>query len=243
MPPKFQSSFIPRNPISSSAPSVGMPVARRRQKDIFSFIATTLFTISVLFALGTFGYKFFLNYRIDTMGQELEAARAAIEPETVNELIRLNSRLVATDSLINKHRIISPVFEFLEAATPQQVRYTEFNFNMTPRGLELSLRGEARSYAALAAAAEVYNRPDSNFRNTAFSNLQLDDQGNVDFSLNTVVEPSLLSYERFVEGITPEAPVTAPVSTTTPPVTNSTPGASTIPGATTTAPQLPPGTN
>lgn len=187
--------------------------------------------LSVIFSVGIFGYKYFLSYQIEQMGTELESARAALEPETVTELIRLNSRIVSTRSLIQNHRIITPVFDFLEAATPQNVRYTDFNFNMTPKGLDLQLRGEAQSYAALAAAAEVYSRSTSNFRNPTFSNLQLDDQGNVVFSLQMEVEPALLSYERMVEGTAPaEAviPVTSTGTTTSPTATSS---GAVVPGA------------
>ena len=152
------------------------------------------------------------------MGVELESTRAALQPEAVTELIRLNSRIVSTQSLIENHRIITPVFDFLEAATPQNVRYTEFNFNMTPAGLDLRLRGVAQSYAALAAAAEVYDRANSNFRNPSFSNLQLDDEGNVVFSLQMEVEPALLSYTRMVEGATP---LTQVITSTTSSATSS----------------------
>lgn len=216
MPPKFQSTFIPTGPAAASTSSYSAPVARRKQKDLFSFITGMLFTLSILLALGVFGYKYFLNYRITEMGTELENARATLQPEAVAELIRLNSRLVSTKSLIENHRIITPVFDFLEAATPQSVRYTDFNFNMTPRGLDLRLRGEAQSYAALAAAAEVFNRASSNFRNPTFSDLQLDQRGNVIFSLQLEVEPELLSYERVVEGATLTPTAILPVATTTP---------------------------
>jgi hypothetical protein len=204
-------------------------MARRSQRDLFSFIAGTLFTLSVLFSGGVFGYKYFLNYRIEQMGAELESARAALQPEAVTELVRLNSRLVSTKSLLENHRIITPVFDFLEAATPQNVRYTDFNFQMTPKGLDLSLRGEAQGYAALAAAAEVYSRANSNFRNPTFSNLQLDQEGNVVFSLFMEVEPALLSYERMVEGAAPLAPPTAFFGTTTPSTATSS-GAAVPPG-------------
>lgn len=238
MEPKFQSSFIPRGPAASNLSSGGAPIVRRTQRDIFSLLATTIFTISLLFGIGVFGYKFFLNYRIKAMGAELEAARAALDPDTVNELIRLNARLVSTKELLESHRIISPVFDFLEASTPANVRYTDFNFNMTSRGLELTLRGEARGYSTLAAASDLFNRSPY-FSNPVFGDLSLDERGSVIFALTTDVEPSLLSYERFVNSAsnsTQSSPV-IPVSTSTPSSTSATSSAGQLP----TGGQLPPG--
>jgi hypothetical protein len=239
MEPKFQSSFIPRGPSAQSSampsPSLSMGARRPVERNIVSVVCGALFTLSIIFALGVFGYKLFLNYRIGQMGKELEAARAALEPETVNELIRLNSRIVSTKELIERHRIISPVFAFLQNATPKSVRYTDFEFNMTAMGLELTLHGEASSYAALASAAEVFNRSDSNFKKATFSDLQLDTKGNVGFSLQLEVEPTLLSYNRFIDANGPaeallQAPLPVPASA----------GAAGLPSTTTAATATPP---
>ncbi len=181
--------------------------------DLFSFAASALFTLSIVLAGGVFLYQLFLNYSISQMKGELESARAALEPETVNTLIRLNSRLVSTESLIKNHQIITPIFDFLEISTPKTVRYTDFNFNNTTKGPELIIQGQAVSYAALAAAAETFDKADTYFASTVFSDLKLDDKGNVIFTLRTQVKPAALSYERTVKTI--EAPAVIPEATTT----------------------------
>lgn len=240
MEPKFQSSFIPRGPAASgAAASVATSMGGLRrpvQRDLFSLIAKGLFTLSILLALGVFGYRLFLNYRIENMGRELEAARVALEPETVTELIKLNSRITSTMGLLENHRIVSPVFNFLENATPQTVRYTDFNFNMTSKGLWLTLKGEATNYAALASAADIFNRSSSNFKSVSFSDLQLDTKGNVIFLLRAEVEPTLLSYARFVSAnvVSP-----APVSTSTPAGAGGLSPSSTSTRATSSNPLLP----
>ena len=213
MQPQFQSSFIPKGPTSSSIPSGGINMPRRKQMDLFSFAASALFTLSIVLAGGVFLYQLFLNYSISQMKGELESARAALEPETVNTLIRLNSRLVSTESLIKNHQIITPIFDFLEISTPKTVRYTDFNFNNTTKGPELIIQGQAVSYAALAAAAETFDKADTYFASTVFSDLKLDDKGNVIFTLRTQVKPAALSYERTVKTI--EATAVIPEATTT----------------------------
>lgn len=212
MEPKFQSSFIPKGPVSSSASaSMGQ---RKVSRDIFSFLAGWLFIISLVLAAGVFAFKFYLNYQIDRMGTELESARVALSPETIKELTRLNNRIVSTEELVSKHRIISPIFSFLSTATPKSVRYNNFDYAMTDKGLALTLRGEARSYSALALLSQVFNK-NSNFKNTVFSNLSLDEEGNVLFSLTTSVDQNLLSYEKVAEKSILPAPVSAPATDST----------------------------
>ncbi len=209
MQPNFQSSFIPKGTAGAPVSVGAMPSTRRvsNQRDIVSLLAVGIFILSLLLAAGVFGYTFFLNYRIAQMGTQLEEARAALQPETVQELVDLNSRLVSTEALVRRHRIISPVFKFLETATPKSVRYTDFGFEVTNKGLELNMRGAATNYASLAVAAEAVNK-NPFLKGSVFSDLSLDEKGRVMFSLKAVLDPQMLSYTRFVEtaGVIPQVP-------------------------------------
>ncbi len=245
MEPKFQSSFIPKGTSGAPTPSGVMPSTRRvsSQRDIVSLLAVGIFVLSLLLALGVFGYTYFLNYRITQMGAQLEAARAALQPETVKELVDLNSRLVSTEALLRRHRIISPVFKFLESSTPKSVRYTDFSFDVTNSGLQLTMRGAATNYASLAVAAESVNK-NPFLKDSVFSDLSLDEKGRVLFSFRSVVDPQLLSYTRYVESATGSSQPTKPATTATTTVATSTQTAlpkttatTTSPKATTTAPK------
>lgn len=235
MQPQFQSSFIPKGSVASSLSGAGMgtPV-RRPTRNLLSLVASALFALSVLAAGGAFLYKMYLNYSIEQMKEELQAAREAIEPETIDELINLNARLVSADMLIRKHRVLSPLFDFLETATPKTVRYDNFNFDASDRGLELTLQGQARGYAALAAAADVIDRSTLYLEDPVFSDLELDEKGNVIFTVKAKVVPSLLSYLRYSNTETVGSSTQgALISTTTPRTATSTSATTT---ATTTRP-------
>jgi len=217
MPPKFQSTFIPKGPVSSDfqAP-LGRPASS--SKDIVSLLVNALFAVSVVLSIGVFAYKYYLNYRIGQMGIDLENARATLAPETVTELVRLNDRIVSTQQLINKHRIVSPIFDFLEVSTPKTVRYTDFTFTDGDDGLELKIRGEAKGYAAVALLSQILDKNES-LKDTVFADLRLDDKGNVSFSVDTKIGESALSYSKAIDKVgipatTPTAPVV--VSTSTP---------------------------
>jgi hypothetical protein len=204
MEPKFQSSFIPKGPISDvRAPRVGMMKSSQRAaepKSLIFFISATLFAISFLFLVGVFGYKYYLNYKIGQMSAELAGDRSALLTDSVSQLIQLNKRIVSTNSLIDAHQVISPLFDFLSEQTPKSVRYTDFDFENTRKGLELSLKGDAQSYTAVAQAAQLFSNSQY-FQSASFSDLTLNESGNVVFSLTAMVSPGFLSYEKLVEAV------------------------------------------
>jgi hypothetical protein len=197
MDPKFQSSFIPKGPIASATP--GAPMGRNiKNKGLLTYLALIVFAISVVLALGVFGYKFYLKYSIDKMGTNLEQAREALQAETIREFTRLDNRIIVAKELISNHYVLTPLFEFLEASTPKAVRFSDFDYLITEEGLELNMRGEARGYAALALQADIFNKS-QHFRDITFSDLNLNERGDVSFSFRAIVNQDLISYKRVIE--------------------------------------------
>ncbi len=218
MPPKFQSSFIPKGPVTTSSGSnpTAVPV-RRGDRSIIAFVGNTIFTLAIILAGSVFAYKYYLNRSIAQMGSQLESARATLEPELIKQLTDLNERIVSTQAILHEHTILTPVFLFLEEITPTTVRYTQFKFDATEAGSELRLLGQATSYAALAGLSELINQnPD--FKQPLFSDLKLDDKGNVSFSLVVTINPQMLSYEKMVSefGFTPIQLESTETASTTP---------------------------
>ena len=239
MPPKFQSSFIPKGPVGPSVSSVGViPQARPvRRHDILSFLAKGIFALSILLAAGVVGYKWYLGYSIGKMSAELDVARQEVASGVTGELIRLNDRIVSTETLIENHRVLSPIFAFLQTSTPKSVRFSEFNFvedmNNEPK---VVLKGAAKSYASLALEASVIYK-NQDFKNPVFSDIRLDEKGNVTFSLEAGISPELISYTKTVGRVA--TPATAPVVPVVPVVVATT----TKPAATSTATTTPKKTN
>ncbi len=211
MEPKFQSSFIPKGPLVSTT-SESLSSRRHKEGGLFSFIAVIIFTISVVAAFGVFGYKFYLKYSIEKMGTALDEARLALQPEVIDELTRFDNRIISTKELVSKHRLVIPIFEFLEVSTPRTVRFSDFRYSVIAQGLEIQMKGEARGYAALALLADIFNKSES-FKNPLFGDLSLNDRGEVIFSFTAVVDENLISYQREVELSDTDFPVTPPAET------------------------------
>lgn len=204
MEPKFQSSFIPKGPLGSSGPG-SSGLARRENRSLLSFLGLIIFTLSVVLAIGVFGYKFYLKYHIKNMGTALEEARTSLQPETIDELTRLDNRIISTKELVAAHRILSPLFEFLETSTPKTVRFSDFRYQVVGSQIELFMKGEARGYSVLAFQADIFNKSDY-FKNPVFSDLSLNDKGDVVFSFTATLDPKLLSYSRQLESTQTPAP-------------------------------------
>ncbi len=225
MPPKFQSTFIPKSP--ATAPSMLRQTPRASGRDFAGFLVKTFFALTVLGALAVTGYKFYLGYSLSSMESELETMRAELATGAVDELVDLDNRIVSAQTLLKNHRVLTPLFTYLQTATPQTVRFTDFVYDRDQDGLHVMIKGQAKSYAALAVEANALeNNP--NFKNTVFSDLRLDEKGNVTFTAKMLVTPEFLSYERFLAGSAAAVPaVVIPVASTTPVTASSTTATST----------------
>ena len=109
----------------------------------------------------------------------------------------------ASSEILGKHIAISPVFEALSALTLKTVRYTKFSYEL---GVEknakvvIKLGGIAVGYRSVALQADLFSVKDEgkNFIDPVFSNLTLDDKGNVLFDLEFTVDPSFVNYKQMV---------------------------------------------
>ncbi len=217
MDPKFQSSFIPKGPVASPA-SFTTP---KKSGGLFGFIASVIFFIAVAISAGLFGYEKYLLSSIAQRGDDLKQAKEALNPDLIKDLLKLNSRINSTEDILSKHTVLSPLFDFLESSTYKSVRYTSFKFS-NDKELTISMGGQARGYAAVALQADTLSRS-KYIKNPVFSDLLLDDKGNVLFSFKATLNPDIISYKRQIESGELEinktpVKVSTPVATTTPAV-------------------------
>jgi len=223
MDPKFQSSFIPKGPINTAGSLSRGPIIK--QRNIFGIIGMFIFVVTVILAIGVFGYTKYLESSISKMGDELEQARAALDPSVIKELSLLDARINATKNLLDNHIVLSPVFDFLEGSTLQAVRFTNFDYASGDKGLSLSMNGQSRGYASVALQSDKFNES-KYIKSPVFSDLTLDEKGNVLFSFKATLDPQIVSYKRFNESdqVLPDNPVVpasqaTSTATTTKPLT------------------------
>lgn len=192
MEPKFQSSFIPKGPLATTGTVT--KTSRQSNTSFLGTLAVFVFVLSILATLGAAGYEYYLKKDIGNLAEKLLAAKSTLEPEIIQKISDLDERINATESLLNQHIILSPLFAYLESYTVKTVQLTHFKYASEDGVLKLSMRGKSRGYSTLAYQAQLFNSSDF-MRDVVFGDLSLDETGNVDFTFKAILDPSIIAFK------------------------------------------------
>lgn len=202
MDKEVQSSFIPKQVLSSGPRAVGRPVG------LFLLLSFVVLIIALLFLGGAYAYRFKLTDDIsrpcpsdsgDALeGCGLEASiairRESLSADSIIGFEVLDKQLRRATEILDQHKTFLPVLAFLEEQTLQSIKYTSLN----QTGAVLDLKGVAKSYEGVALqSTELANN--LLVKDFVFSDVNADQQGNVGFSLKLTIDPSLFSYVKNLE--------------------------------------------
>lgn len=186
----------------------------RRQKsgtNIFLIIAAVITGISMLAALGVFGYELYLKNARDQKSAELTEAQRAVNLDTVEGFIRLKNRLNTVEVLLNQHIALSEFFDTLESRTLQTVRFSDLSVEVNEdRSAEIQMEGVARSFNALAAQSSAI-AAEKRIKRAIFSDIAVNENGTVGFTLTASVDSRLITSGEVLPGI-PDTPSPAPTA-------------------------------
>ena len=186
----FQTSFIPKKPITSN-------LSEKEPRSFFGMIALFLFLASLLISGGLFVYKSYLTKQQESLSMSLAVTRDSFEKDTIDELELFNKRTESAKQILNNHIVFSPLFNLLGNITIPSIQYTNFEQQTNEKGFLVDIDGVARDYRSIALQADIFNSSKgSSFKNVLFSNLMKDKNNNIGFNLKFNVDPSLLSYEK-----------------------------------------------
>ena len=193
MDQNFQTSFIPKKPIVKERAVSARPVG-------VLFIASIFILFTVLLATGgLYFYKGIVAKKITDMENTLNVAKNRFEPSKITELQVLDKRLRASSEILSKHITITPIFTALENLTMKTVRYTKFNYSIgTDKNttvVDIKTSGQAIGYRSVALQSDLFAK-NKNLINPVFSNLTLDNSGNVLFDLEFSVDPNFINYKK-----------------------------------------------
>lgn len=196
MDQNFQTSFIPKKPIVPEREVSSRPVS------IFMIISLFILFTVLLTTGGFYFYKGVLAKNIVVMKNNLILAKNRFEPAKIAELQVLDKRLRASDEILSKHISITPIFNVLEQLTMKTVRYTKFSYTVgtdkNTTTIDVKMSGVAIGYRAVALQSDLFTTKDNGkyFVDPVFSNLTLDNSGNVLFDLEFSVDPSFVNYKQ-----------------------------------------------
>src|SRR3989338_8391338 len=134
------------------------------------------------------------------MENDLSLAKNRFEPSKITELKLLDRRLRASSEVLNRHIAVTPIFQALSAITMKTVRYTGFSYSIGDEldaKVKIKMDGLAVGYRSVALQSDLFSEKDEgkNFIDPVFSNLTLDDKGNILFDLEFSVDPSFVDYK------------------------------------------------
>ena len=195
MEQNFQTSFIPKKPIlKENATYV-------RSVSIF-LVISILILFTVLIATGGFYfYKGILAKKITDMENTLNLASNRFEPSKITELQNFDKRLISSSEILSKHITIIPIFNALEQLTMKSVRFTNFSYSLgegkndADEKIDVKMSGIAIGYRSIALQSDLFAK-NKNLIDPIFSNLTLDNSGNVIFDLEFSVNPSFVNYKQ-----------------------------------------------
>ena len=192
MEPNFQTSFIPKKPIVKERAVAARPVGILLLASIFILFVVLLGTGGLYF------YKGVVAKNIADMENTLVLAKNRFEPSKITELQTLDKRLRASTEILSKHITVTPVFTALNDLTMKTVRYTKFSYDLgTDKNstVNIKISGQAIGYRSIALQSDLLGTNKS-FIDPVFSNLTLDNSGNVLFDLEFSVDPDFVNYKQ-----------------------------------------------
>lgn len=192
MEQNFQTSFIPKKPILKESAIYARPTS------IFLIISLfVLFTV-LLATGGLYFYKGITVKKITDLENTLNLAKNRFEPSKITELQVLDKRLLASSEILSEHTTIIPIFNALEQITMKSVRFTDFSYDLGTDNkaiVSVKMSGVAIGYRSIALQSDLFAK-NKNLIDPIFSNLVLDNSGNVIFDLEFSVNPSFVNYKQ-----------------------------------------------
>ena len=192
MEQNFQTSFIPKKPMVEERATVVRSVS------LFSILGIFILFTIILATGGLYLYKDNLLKNISQKENELNLAKGRFEPSKITELQLLDKRLRASTEILSQHIAVTPVFKALQAITMKTVRYTKFNYSLGDdknTNVLIKMSGVAVGYRSIALQSDLFAK-EKNFIEPVFSNLTLDEKGNVLFDLEFSVDQSFINYKQ-----------------------------------------------
>lgn len=187
MASNFQSSFIPKEPITEE-------VFKKKKAGFVGVLVVSIFISSIVIAAAMYVYEKIIKDDIQSLQMQLAEAEKSIDKKTINEISLFSKKLTLAKTLVLKHKVISNFLETLSGATVGTVQFSSLSYgNLEKDQLAVSLRGKATSYASIALQEDVFSK-EKYFKSVLFSNMNLADQGMVSFDLNILVDPQIALY-------------------------------------------------
>jgi len=192
MDPQVTTSFIPKKPL----------VGETRRGSTFGLLmlgCILVFVMSLVAAGATFVYEKYLDGAIASKSKSLTISQNAFNAGVIQDLIRLDSLINQSKTLLTTHVAPSAIFDLLSSQTLEKVQFSKFEYASGDNGVAtIRLDGTADSFSTIALQSDQLGASKV-LKDIVFSNINISsDSGRVTFSVSAGVDPALTLYSRNV---------------------------------------------
>lgn len=197
MDKELSTSFIPRQSLVKKFEPARQPVS------IVALVSILIFLISLAVYGGVFFYDRYLEQTINApcpsddptstggcgLVASIDRVQRATDEKLLLEFQRLDAKLREADKLLKDHSDIVKLLDNIGQLTLKSIRYKRFEF----KGATITVDGVASSYEDIALQSKVLTSQPT-IKSFIFSDLNLDDRGNVTFKLSATIDPAVTNY-------------------------------------------------
>jgi hypothetical protein len=187
---KFQTSFIPKQPVTGEAEHT------KRGVGILFLISFLLLVASIAGAIGVFVWNKTVIANTEKGRKQLEDHKNAFDPTSIKVFTDLDNRIDVASTLLHSHVAASEIFPRLQVNTLKTVRFNNFSYTNGGNGkIIINMSGEAQDYESMALQAQQFTKPElrDSFKGPIFSNFSKS-KDTVVFTFSSGIDPYVIDY-------------------------------------------------
>ena len=187
-----QTSFIPKRTLDTQT-----RIERADTVNIFTVLSTLVFFLILLASGGIFFWKQTLQSQVAEVEAQLVKEKESFNEQGIVDLTRLDQRLTASAQLLDSRLYTSKIFKLLNDNTIKTVRFGKFTVDplLTDKSkLKVTVSGQAKDYASVALQSDIFSKLNDAVLEYEFSNLTLDQAGNVLFDMSAIINKQAVSF-------------------------------------------------
>ncbi len=192
-----QTSFIPKRTLDTQA-----RIERADTVSIFTVLSTIIFFLAIVAGGGIFFWQQSLKAQVQEVEATLIKERESFSEDTIRDLTDLSNRLKSSEELLDNRLYSSKIFELLNQNTIQTVRFSKFSVDpsmVDKTKLKMTVSGQAKDYASVALQSDIFSKLTNTVLEYEFSNLTLDQAGNVLFDMSATLDKKAIAFDTVPE--------------------------------------------
>lgn len=205
METKFQTSFIPKKPISTIGGPTVAPTKHRGASWFMTF-SVLVFILSLAAVGGAYAWKQVLVSAQAGYKTQLAERQKQFNVDLISQLKEANVKIDIAKTLLRNHVAMSQIFGIISRITIENVRFLSMDVSGPKKAggdLTVTLAGYGSNLSAVAFQSDVLNQLEQYglrkiVKNPILSDPSLNTNGTVSFGFTASIDPSSLSYENIV---------------------------------------------